>query len=77
MFNTDAPIVVYIHGGYWQELSKMLSAYPVRPLNAVGYKVAIVEYDLCPAITLVELVKQLIRAAVFLDKYSQQFGARF
>merc|ERR1711988_933232 len=27
----DAPILVYIHGGYWQALSRNLSAYPVKP----------------------------------------------
>lgn len=53
-----------------------MSAYAVRPLYAAGYKVAVVEYDLCPTITLADLVKQFCKAADFIDKYAQQFGAR-
>ncbi|XP_069998581.1 kynurenine formamidase [Penaeus vannamei] len=44
----DSPIMVYVHGGYWQELSKDLSAYPVAPLYKAGILSVIVGYDLAP-----------------------------
>lgn len=39
---------VYIHGGYWQELNKDISAYCVQPLVTAGIRVIIPDYDLSP-----------------------------
>lgn len=39
---------VYIHGGYWQELNKDISAYCVEPLVNSGIRVIIPDYDLIP-----------------------------
>lgn len=39
---------VYIHGGYWQELNKDISAYCVEPLVNAGICVIIPGYDLAP-----------------------------
>lgn len=39
---------VYIHGGYWQELNKDISAYCVEPLVNAGIRVVIPGYDLAP-----------------------------
>lgn len=39
---------VYIHGGYWQELNKDISAYCVKPLVSAGIRVVIPGYDLAP-----------------------------
>ncbi|MBI2253731.1 MAG: alpha/beta hydrolase [Proteobacteria bacterium] len=53
-----APIVVWIHGGYWRALSKEHYTNIVPPLLAAGAAVALVGYDLCPAVTLTELLAQ-------------------
>lgn len=39
---------MYIHGGYWQELNKDISAYCVEPLVNAGIRVIIPGYDLAP-----------------------------
>lgn len=39
---------VFIHGGYWQELNKDISAYCVEPLVNVGIRVVVPGYDLAP-----------------------------
>lgn len=39
---------VYIHGGYWQDLNKDISAYCVEPLVNAGIRVVIPGYDLAP-----------------------------
>ncbi|XP_053696043.1 kynurenine formamidase [Sabethes cyaneus] len=62
----DAPLLVYIHGGYWQMLSKNDSAYCAKPLVENGFRVIIVDYDLCPDVTLSEQVKQVKRAVQFI-----------
>lgn len=59
----DSPIMVYVHGGYWQELNKDLSAYPVKPLYSAGIVSVIVGYDLAPQVSVEEIVEE-VRAAV-------------
>jgi acetyl esterase/lipase len=46
--SADAPMLVYVHGGYWQELSRDISAYCVVPQYKSGIRVSIVGYDLAP-----------------------------
>lgn len=72
-----APLFVFIHGGYWQMLSKESSAYCVDPLVANGIKVAIMNYQLCPSVSLVEQMAQAYRSAVAILNYAVQNGARF
>ncbi|XP_055598092.1 kynurenine formamidase-like [Uranotaenia lowii] len=68
----DAPLFVYIHGGYWQMLSKKDSAYCARPLVEKGFRVIIIEYELCPKITLEEQVQQIKRAGEYLLNYAEE-----
>ncbi|XP_022160456.1 kynurenine formamidase isoform X2 [Myzus persicae] len=50
---------VYIHGGYWQELNKDISAYCVEPLVNAGIRVVIPGYDLAPKVTLFDIVEEI------------------
>ncbi|KAJ8672804.1 hypothetical protein QAD02_004064, partial [Eretmocerus hayati] len=54
----DAPILVFIHGGYWMEFSKDLSGFVVPNFVSKGIKVIVAGYDLCPNVTLTEIVQQ-------------------
>ncbi|XP_050775995.1 kynurenine formamidase isoform X2 [Gopherus flavomarginatus] len=42
------PLVLYIHGGYWQFLSKEVSGFIAPPLVTQGIAVAAVGYDVAP-----------------------------
>lgn len=46
---TSVHTFVYIHGGYWQDLNKDISAYCVKPLMNAGIRVIIPGYDLAPS----------------------------
>jgi arylformamidase len=59
----EGPIVVFIHGGYWQALDGSFFSHCARGLNAHGISVAIPSYDLCPAVTVDEIVRQMRAAA--------------
>src|SRR3974390_1508365 len=65
-FESDAqgPIVVFIHGGYWQALDGSSFSHCARGLNAHGISVAIPTYDLCPDVT-VDTIIQQTRAATY------------
>jgi arylformamidase len=43
-----APLVVYIHGGYWQRGEREANAFVARELVARGLAVALPSYTLCP-----------------------------
>lgn len=56
------PMLMFIHGGYWQATDRSLYSHLARGLNQHGVSVALPSYDLCPAVALGEIVEQ-IRAA--------------
>lgn len=72
----DAPILVYVHGGYWQQLSREISRYPAMSLYQARIKTIVVGYDLCPAVTLAEIVNQIQNAARFVFEYAEKMGSR-
>lgn len=55
----DGPLVVFIHGGYWQALDGSSFSHCARGLNAHGISVAVPTYDLCPAVSVGDIVTQM------------------
>jgi arylformamidase len=55
----DGPMAVFIHGGYWQALDGSFFSHLAGGLNAHGISVAIPSYDLCPDVTIGEIVEQM------------------
>src|SRR5579862_2741203 len=55
----NAPLAVYIHGGWWRSLDPSVYSHGARGLTARGVAVAVVGYDLCPNVTLAEIVEQM------------------
>jgi arylformamidase len=55
----NGPIVVFIHGGYWQALDGSFFSHLAGGLNAHGIGVAVPSYDLCPAVTVDEITAQM------------------
>ncbi|WP_282791769.1 alpha/beta hydrolase [Streptomyces sp. CC224B] len=55
-----APLFVFVHGGYWQELSKAEAAFAARDFVAAGISFAALGYGLAPAYGM----RQLTAAAV-------------
>lgn len=54
-----APLIVFIHGGYWRALDKSDHGFVVDGLMRSGFGVVNVNYDLCPTVTLSELNRQI------------------
>ena len=55
----NAPLVVYIHGGYWQRGDRTDYAFLAQALNARGLDVALPSYALCPEVSVMDIVAQL------------------
>jgi arylformamidase len=62
----DAPLALFIHGGWWRSLSpKDFSQMAAGP-NAHGVTVAVAGYDLCPQVSIADIVGQMRAACLFL-----------
>jgi arylformamidase len=57
--NAKAPLVVYIHGGYWQRGDRKDYSFVAQALNAAGIDVALPSYSLCPAVSVMDIVGEL------------------
>ena len=68
----NAPLVVFIHGGYWQALDGSWFSHMARGLNAHGIGVAVPTYDLCPQVSVAEIIEQMRQATRELAKLSGQ-----
>jgi arylformamidase len=70
-----APTLAYIHGGYWQGLSKEQFAHVAAGPCARGLNVALIEYTLAPEARISGIVEEIRRAIDFLVANLKQFGA--
>lgn len=59
----DAPVFVFIHGGYWRMLSSKEFSCVALGLVALGITTVVVNYALAPKVSIDEITRQ-IRAAV-------------
>lgn len=64
----DGPVVVFIHGGYWQALDGSFFSHCARGLNVHGISVAVPTYDLCPAVAIGDIITQMRTASRELAK---------
>jgi arylformamidase len=65
------PIVVFIHGGYWQALDGSFFSHLAGGLNAHGIDVAIPGYDLCPNVSVGDIIQQMQMASRELAKFGR------
>jgi arylformamidase len=55
---SDAPtnaVVVYLHAGYWQSRDKSQFRFLAEPIHAAGMTLALVNYPLCPDVSVREI----------------------
>ena len=55
------PLIVFVHGGYWQSLSKDRYSFVARGLVQKGFSVALPNYPLAPVVPLAQIVESLYR----------------
>ena len=68
--------VVYIHGGYWRMLSKLETSWIADGFLEQSYSVALINYPLCPDVTLTDIRASSIRAFAYLWKQVLNEGER-
>ncbi|GAA6100775.1 kynurenine formamidase isoform X1 [Tachysurus ichikawai] len=71
----DVPLVIYLHGGYWQFLSKEESGFMAVPLTQKGVVVVAVDYSIAPKGNMDLMVSQVRRSLVaVIQQYSHISG---
>ncbi len=58
----DAPVLFFIHGGYWRSLDKREHSFIAPAFTGEGVCVVIPNYALCPAVTVPEITMQMVKA---------------
>ena len=66
---------VFIHGGYWRALDKSDHSLVVGPFVEQGLAVAVINYDLCPAVSIPHIVDECRRAMVWIVREGPAHGA--
>jgi arylformamidase len=72
--SAGAPLLVYIHGGYWQEHSKDESLFAVPDCVANGIAFAAIDYTLAPQASVATIVEQCRRAISSLHRQAAKLG---
>ncbi len=70
-----APLHLFFHGGYWKMLGKNDFAFLADGFVPSGVCLAVVNYGLCPAVTMTELVRQCRAATEFCHHHAGDWGA--
>ncbi len=69
-----APLLVYIHGGYWQRGDKSIYSCVAGPWNAAGVDVAIIGYPLCPQVSMTRLTDSIRQGLAWLYRNAGSIG---
>ena len=75
----NAPVVVFIHGGYWRSLDKADHSFVAPPLLDMGVCVVLVNYALCPGtqavpVTIHDIALQCARSIAWVWRHIGQHG---
>ena len=69
-----APVLVFIHGGYWRSLDKSDHSFVAPSFNASGASVVVPNYALCPAVTVEHIALQMARALAWVWRHAASWG---
>jgi arylformamidase len=66
----EAPLALFIHGGYWRSLEPASFSHMAKGLNGRGVAVAVAGYDLCPQVTIGGIIDEMRQACLYLWRRS-------
>lgn len=69
-----APVLIFIHGGYWRALDKSDVSFVAPSYTADGALVVVPNYALCPAVGIEDIVLQLVQAVLWVWRHAAAYG---
>jgi arylformamidase len=70
----NAPVFIFIHGGYWRAFSSKDFSGVALGLHACGFTTVVVNYALCPTVTIDEIVRQCRSACSWVLRHIADYG---
>lgn len=67
-------LLMFIHGGYWRSLDKKDHSFVAAPFVKAGAAVAAINYSLCPAVKVEDIVIQCLKAGAWLYRNAAEVG---
>jgi arylformamidase len=69
-----APVLVFIHGGYWRAFDKSEQSFIAPSFVADGAAVVVPNYSLCPAVDIEHIALQMTRVVAWVWRHAAAFG---
>ena len=69
-----APVLLFIHGGYWRAMDKNDYSFIADVFQPAGATTVVINYDLCPAVTLDTIVEQSNRSIAWTFRNIANYG---
>ncbi len=70
----NAPVMIFIHGGYWQRFDKADVAFLAEAFVQAGVTLVTLNYNLCPAVTLDRVVTQVRAGCAWVGRHIAGHG---
>jgi arylformamidase len=70
----DGSALVFVHGGYWRSLDKRDFSVLAPAWVDAGVSLVVVNYGLCPAVTVERIVQQMLAASAWLYRHAEEYG---
>jgi arylformamidase len=72
--HADAPVLVFIHGGYWRGSDKSLHGFLAPSFTVDGALVVVPNYALCPTVSIEHIALQLTRCLAWVHRHAALYG---
>ena len=69
-----APVHLFIHGGYWRAMDKSDYSFIADAFQPAGATTVVINYDLCPTVTLDTIVEQSNRSIAWTFRNIADYG---
>ena len=72
--NPATPVQLFIHGGYWRAMDKSDYSFIADVFQPAGATTVVINYDLCPSVTLGTIVEQSNRSIAWTYRNIADYG---
>ena len=69
-----APVLVFIHGGWWRSLDKRDHSFVAASFVEDGAAVVVPNYALCPSVTIEQIALQMVKALAWTYRHASRYG---
>jgi len=70
----QAPVLVFLHGGYWRALDKSDHSFVASAFTEEGAMVVVPNYALCPSVSMERIPLQLVHSLAWVWRHAAQHG---